>query len=364
MDPENKEVTVLDHKSGITFHKPYDELLISTGASPITPDFMKSPPKNVFILREISDGEAIKEALEKNSVRDVVVVGGGYIGLEMVEAFYDQGKNVTLINRSGKIMKTYDGEIREVLMNELEEKGIHLYLDDEVEEMIPDDEGMIKQVKTNRDEYNADLVVVAIGIRPSTEFVKDIGLEMLDNGAIITDRQMKTSLDNIYAAGDCASVYHRMLKKPVYIPLATHANKQGRILAEILAGKDKFYPGALGTSVVRVMDITLSQTGLSLKECKDAGLNFQSVFIKTPNKAGYYPDNNPVYIKYLFDKDSKVLLGAQMAGKEGVAHRINSLAVAIDQGMTLEEIALSDFAYAPPFSGTWDATQVAANVGN
>ena len=362
VDPSKKTLKVKDLKGDQTFEKSYDVLLIATGAAPVAPKFMEGAPKNVFTLRDIPDGEKIKEAALEPQVKNIVIVGGGYIGLELVESFHSLGKNVTLVNRSGKIMKTYDEELREVLFDELEEKNINLYLSDNVEGFISNPEGYVTHVKTDQNTYEADLVVMAIGVAPSTDFLKNTGIHTLKNGAIITNGRMETNLKDVYAAGDCASVNHKLLDLPVHIPLATHASKQGRILAEILAGKDKTFPGALGTSVVKILDLTLAQTGLNEKQAREYGFNYQANFIKAPHRAGYYPDNSPVYIKYLFDKDTKVLLGAQLAGVKGVAHRINTLVLAIDRGLTLEDILLSDFAYAPPFSGTWDALQVAAKA--
>lgn len=362
VDPSKKVVTVKDLKKDETFEKAYDSLVITTGAAPINPKFMQQAPKNVFTLRDIPDGKSIKEAAMGPGIKNTVIVGGGYIGMELVESFHALSKNVTLINRSGKIMKTYDEEIREVLLEELTEKNIDLRLSDNVEGFKSNGEGYVTHVVTDQNAYEADLVVMAIGVAPATKFLEDTGIDTLKNGAIITNTRMETNIKDIYAAGDCASVNHKLLNMPVHIPLATHASKQGRILAEVLAGKDRSFPGALGTSVVKILDLTLAQTGLNEKQAKDHNYNYQSNFIKTSHRAGYYPDNSPVYIKYLFDKDTKVLLGAQMVGPVGVAHRINTLTLAVDQGLTLEDIVLSDFAYAPPFSGTWDALQVAAKA--
>ncbi len=362
VDPSSKTVTVKSLKENRTFEKSYDSLVIATGAAPIAPGFMKDAPRNVFTLRDVADGRRIKEAAKDSTVKDVVIVGGGYIGLELVESFHNLGKNVTLLNRSEKIMKTYDEEIREVLFEELEKKNISLHLSDDVEGFISSDDDYVTHVKTDRRSYPADLVVMAIGVAPSTKFLEDTGIETLKNGAILVNNRMETNIEDIYAAGDCATVHHKLLNKPVHIPLATHASKQGRILAENLSGKDKRYPGALGTSVVKILDLTLAQTGLNEQQVKEHDFNYQTSFIKTSHRAGYYPDNSPIYLKYIFDKDTQVLLGAQLIGSEGVAHRINTLVIAIDKGLTLEDITLSDLAYAPPFSATWDALQVASKA--
>ena len=269
LDPSKKVVTVKDLKNKETFEKSYDSLVVASGAAPISPPFMKDAPKNVFTLRDIPDGKEIKDAAMAAEIKNIVIVGGGYIGMELVESFYTLGKNVTLINRSGKIMKTYDEEIREVLLDELGKKNIRLHLSDDVEGFKSNEEGCVTHVVTDQNEYEADLVVMAIGVAPATKFLEDTGIETLKNGAIITNDRMETNIKDIYAAGDCATVHHKLLNMPVHIPLATHASKQGRLLAENLAGKDRSFPGALGTSVVKILDLTLAQTGLNEKQAKD-----------------------------------------------------------------------------------------------
>ena len=345
-----------------TFHQPYNQLVITTGAAPTLPPFAKGAPGNVFTLRDINDGLLMKNAALQPTVTDVVILGSGYIGMEMVEAFHSLGKKVRVINRSDRLMKTFDPEIRELVRKELEDKNIALSFNQQVEALLADDEGMVRAVKTDQNEYPAQLVVVATGVRPSTEFLEGTGINTLKNGAIVIDEKMRTNLDGIYAAGDCASLWHRQLKQPVHIPLATYANRQGRLLGEILAGKDVSFPGGIGASMVKILDITLSQAGLSETQAKEAKLNYKTSFIKGYSHAGYYPGSTPLYIKYIFDPETQVLLGAQLAGEKGAALRIDALSIAIDQGLTLNQLAYSDFAYTPPYSGAWDPLQIAANV--
>ncbi len=362
VNPELKTVTVRNLNDNTEFEKEYDELVIATGASPVRVGFMKKDIKRVFTLRDIPDGRQIKEAAMDEKIRNVALIGGGYIGLELAESFYRLGKHVKVINRSKEIMKTFDKEIREVLLEELYAKEIELILGEEVKDLVADDEGFVKGVKTSEGFYEADLVVVAIGVKPSTEFLKDTGIKMLSNGAIIINDKMESSIKHIYALGDCATLFHKVLKENTYIPLATYANKQGRVLGEILSGKSTSFPGGLGASVVKILDLTLSQVGLNEKQAKDKGIDFDVSFIKGYDHASYYPNNTPLYIKYIFDKKTEILLGAQMTGSQGVAHRTDALSVAIDRGMTLSELALCDFVYSPPYSGPWDPMQIAANV--
>jgi NADPH-dependent 2,4-dienoyl-CoA reductase/sulfur reductase-like enzyme len=362
VNSDTKTVVVKDLTTGLEFEKMYDQLVVASGAFPIRPDFMKKGIKNVFVLRDIPDGEQIKKAAMDKSIRNIAIIGGGYIGLELAEAFSNLGKNVTVINRSENIMKTFDSEIREILLDELHRKGIELYLNDEVEELIIDEHDNVQGVKTTEGLYWTDLVIVAIGVRPATSFLKGTGIKMLSNGAIIVNERLESSIKDIYAIGDCATIYHRVLHENVHIPLATYANKQGRILGEILSGKKSTFPGGLGASVVKIFELTLSQVGINEKQAVSHNFNFDTAFVKGYDHASYYPNNTPIHIKYIFDQSNHVLLGAQMVGKQGVAHRINALSIAIDKAMTLEELALSDFVYSPPFSGPWDPVQVAANV--
>ncbi|MGM0397160.1 MAG: CoA-disulfide reductase [Bacillota bacterium] len=362
VDPEGKSVSVRNLETGEEFQKQYDKLVIATGAEPVKPPFVDDSITNVFTLRTVEDGQIIKKAALSEDVKKVVLIGAGYIGLELVESFHNLGKDISLINRSANIMKPVDQEIRDILIDELKEKDVKLYFGNEVEKITKDSNGMVKSVVTDKGEHEADLVVVAIGVVPATKFLEGTGVDTLKNGAIITNDRMETNLQDIYAAGDCATIYHRVLKKNVHIPLATYANRQGRLLGEILAGKEKSFPGGIGASVVKILDLTISATGVNEKQAIDNELDYETEFIKGYSNAGYYPGSKPLYIKYIFDKETKVLLGAQLAGIKGAEHRINSLSIAIQEAMTLEEIAYSDFAYTPPYSGAWDPLQVAANV--
>ncbi|MBE0450377.1 MAG: CoA-disulfide reductase [Clostridia bacterium] len=362
VNPVAKTIVVRDLTSGTELEKSYDQLVVASGASPVQPDFMKKRIKNVFVLRDIPDGERIKKVAMDKRIRNVAIIGGGYIGLELAEAFSNLGKDVIVINRSENIMKTFDSEIRAILLDELHRNGIELHLNDEVEELIIDEQDNVQGVKTTEGLYPADLVVVAIGVRPATSFLEGTGIEMLSNGAIIVNERLESSIKDIYAIGDCATLYHRILHENTHIPLATYANKQGRILGDILAGKKVTFPGGLGASVVKIFDLTLSQVGINEKQAISHEFDYDTAFIKGYDHASYYPNNTPVHIKYIFDKETHVLLGAQMVGKQGVAHRIDALSIVIDKAMTLEELALSDFVYSPPFSGPWDPMQVAANV--
>lgn len=364
INEKNKSVKVKDLKSEEEFEKHYDELIIASGAEPILPPFYKEEIKNVFKLRTIEDSENIKKVAKREDIEKVVIIGGGYIGIELVESFHRLNKKVAVINRDEKIMGSFDEDIRKLILEELKNKNIDLYLNDNVEEIITNEDGEIIKVKTDKDEYDADMAIVVVGVRPKTDFIKDTNIECLKNGAIIIDDKMKTNVDNIYAAGDCTALYHKLLEDYVYIPLATYANRQGRLLGSILAGKDTRFTGGIGTSMVKILDLEIAQTGLNENQAENSKFDYETNMIKAKSHTGYYPGREDIYVKLVFEKETERLLGAQIAGKSGAALRINPLAIAIEKGMCLEEIAFSDFGYAPPFSGTWDPVQIACNASS
>ena len=234
-------------------------------------------------------------------------------------------------------------------------EGVELHLEEAVQEIIEKD-GKVVGIKTNKGEYKADLVVISTGVRPNTAFLKETGIEMLPNGALIIDEFGKTSIDSIYSAGDCATVYHRVRKENVYIPLATTANKIGRIVGENLAGKNTPFAGTFGTANNPI------RTGITENEAIKMGINYKTVFVKDKNQTNYYPGREDIFVKLIYNADTRVLLGAQIAGKKGAVLRVDSLATAIYSELTVDEIGMMDFCYAPPFARTWDVMNVAGNV--
>ncbi|WP_242842511.1 CoA-disulfide reductase [Peptoclostridium acidaminophilum] len=358
--PESKKVVVVDESSGNMIEDWYDKLVIAVGAKPVFPDFPGKGLENVFTVTKIDDAVKIKEALEAESIEDIVIAGSGYIGLEMLENFIRLGKRVRVIDRNNHVLSTFEGEISELIEAEIGKyDNVTLSMGESFEEILG--ASKVEAVKTDRATYKADMLIMALGIRPDTEFLRETGIGMLPNGAIAIDRKMKSSLEDIYAAGDCAGVYHRILGDNQYIALGTVANKQGRILGENLAGGSREFPGVIGSVVTRIMDLTIARTGIGESAAREKGFNVGTNFIKAKNHAGYYPGASPVYIKLIYETGSGRLLGAQLAGKSGVALRADVFAVAIQAGMTLDEIGYLDLVYAPPFAGVWDAVNIAAN---
>ncbi|MEG2256379.1 MAG: FAD-dependent oxidoreductase, partial [Cetobacterium sp.] len=240
-------------------------------------------------------------------------------------------------------------------------EGVTLHLQEVVEEII-ENNGKVIGVKTNKAEYKADIVVISTGIRPNTSFLKNTGIEMLPNGAIIIDNTGETNIKGIYAAGDCATVPHLVRHENVYIPLATTANKIGRIVGENLAGMNSVFQGTLGSAAVKVMDIQAGRTGISEEEAKKIGIDYKTVFIKDKNQTNYYPGREDIYVKLIYDAKSRVILGGQIAGKKGAVLRVDVLATAIFAKLTVDQLGMLDLCYAPPFSRTWDVLNVAGNV--
>lgn len=356
LDAANKTVDV-ENESGV-FQESYDRLIITTGATPIVPPIPGKDLPGVFVLKSLQDAMDIRDALK--NVESVVIVGGGYIGLELVEAFVHQGKKVTVIERLDRVLTVFDNEFSEQVADYLTKSGIELRLKETATEIKKSDNELL--VITDKGSKKAQMVVFAVGVRPSTAFLKDSGLEMIGNGAIVIDNQMRTNVEDVYAAGDCATVNHRVTGKVKYIPLATNANKQGKLIAEILAGKDKSYDQALGSAMIKILDLELAKTGIGESEAADYDGEIESVTITAGNHAHYYPNHGKVTIKLVVDKLSKVILGAQLIGAVGTALRVNPFVVAISVKMTASEFGGLDFGYAPPFASTWDVMHIAANA--
>lgn len=358
--PEDKSVVIRDLVNGNMFVDNYDKLMIATGASPVVPPFPGVNLKNVYTLKTLNDGMILKEALQNENIKNVLIVGAGYIGMELAESMVELHKNVRVVELGSAVLGNFDTEISSIVEKELLKHGVMLNLNESVQEIIGSDE--VKAVKTNKGQYDTDLVIICIGVKPNTAFLKNIPLDMEKNGAIIIDRETRTSIPDIYSAGDCAVVYNKVLEENSYIPLGTTANKLGRISGENMMGKHIKFKGTLGSAVAKVLDMEVARTGISEKEAKRFALDYGTVFVKASSHAAYYPDPTPVFIKLIYEKDTKKILGAQMAGQKGVALRIDVFAAAIYNEMTAPELGMLDLCYAPPFAGVWDAINIAANA--
>lgn len=359
--PEEKKVEVKNLETDKVFEVSYDKLMIATGANVVMPPFDNIDLENIFTLSKMDDGKGLKEIAMSDEVKDVTIIGAGFIGVEVVEAMKKLGKHVRVIQRGERVFnRIFDQRITDLMHQELLAHGVELVLNEGVQSF--EGETKVQKVITDKGSYNTDLVVIATGFKPNTEFLHDSGMQMLANGAIVVDKKGQTSLQDIYAAGDCATVPHMLTNEDVYIPLATGANKLGRVAGENMAGGKAEYPGSLGSACVKVMEYEAAVTGLNEEQAKAQGIECESVFVKDKNQAGYYPNQQDIYIKLVYDKETKVIIGGETLGKNGAALRIDVIAMAIKAKMTTGELGMMDFCYAPPISKTWDALNVAGNV--
>ena len=343
---------------GAVFSETYDRLLIATGASPRMLNVPGADKANIFVLKTLEDAQRIRTALEQTR-GNVVIVGGGAIGLELAEAcLLQKVKSVRVIEALDQLLPPFDAEFALAAKSELEAHGASVCLNETVLGFTGGD--TVQGVTTNSGSYPADVVVLSVGVVPNTQFLE--GIEKLRNGAIQTDKAMKTSVAHVFAAGDCASVWHAVLDQPAYLALGTNANKQGRLAGDSLLGKDVCFDRALGTTMVRCMGLEFAKAGLCEREARMAGLAYRVQTVETRSHARYYPDSCTITIKLCYRADDHVLLGAQMMGQKETALRIDALAVAIDQKMTTEDLGFVDLGYAPPFASVWDAIHIAANA--
>lgn len=361
VDTDKKRVLIKSLEDDSLLWDSYDQLMIATGARAIQPPIQNIELKNVYFLRNLEDGQRVRERMMDSSIKTVGIIGAGFIGLEVVEAAKKLGKEVHVFQLEDRILKEiFDEEITKVLEEELLEKGVHLHLNTKVTELGGKE--YVQEITANEERYQVDLVILATGVKPNTEFLKDTDINMLANGAIVIDEEGKTSIDHIYAAGDCATVPHRLKETPSYLPLATNANKLGRIVGENLAGKHVKFNGTLGSSCIKVLEMEAGRTGLSEAEAGALGIQVGTVFITDKNHTSYYPGQEAIGVKLIYDANTKVLLGGQVVGKYDAVQRTNVLAAAIFGKMTTKELGMLDLCYAPPFSRTWDALNNAGNV--
>ena len=360
IDPRLKKITIRDIKSNHCFDDNYDKLLIAVGATPIIPPLENHQLENIFTLRNMYDGLAIKNALTNRQNSNIVVIGGGYIGLEITESLVALNKNVKLIQLDERVLvDAFDPELTQII-----EETLKQHCDLHLQERVQGFEGdhKVTHVITDKAKYAADIVIIATGVKPNSEVYKGLDIETLSNGAIVIDNYGKTNIADIYAAGDCVALYHRVSQSMTYIPLATGANKLGKVVGDNLAGGNNQFPGTLGTSALRVFDIEAGRTGLTEQQAIKAGIPYKTVIVKDKNHSNYVAGQTSVIAKLIYHAETRVLLGGQLAGGSGAALRTNSLATAIWANMKIDELAMMDFLYAPPFSRPWDILNIAGGI--
>ena len=354
------EVLVRDLDGGGERRLGFDQLVVATGATPVHPDIPGVEAPGVFGVQTLDDGEAVRAAVAAGPER-AVVVGGGYIGLEMAEAFVQRGMAVTVVEAAPQPMSTLDPDMGALVGDAVEGLGIELLRGQPVTAIATGPDGRARAVVTGGREIPADLVVLGLGVRPATDLAAAAGVETGGTGGIVTDARMRTvSHERVWAAGDCVQTIHRVSRAPISVPLGTHANKQGRIAGINLGGGYATFPGVVGTAVTKVCDLEVARTGLREADAEAAGFRFVTATVESTTRAGYYPGAKPIITKLIAERRSGRLLGAQIVGREGAAKRIDVLATALWNDMTVEDIAGLDLSYAPPFAPVWDPVLIAA----
>lgn len=359
IDAVNKRVSFTNLLTGDQGQTDFDKLLIATGASSIVPNWEGVDLQGVFQLKTLQDANRIKQYMEQNDVQSCVIIGGGYIGLEMAESLSTLGKAVTILDKSEQLALAWDPEISDIIKHHLEENGVAAKLGQTVLGMVGK-EGTVAGVRTETETLHADLVLVAIGVAPNSGLAKEAGIQLGVRNAIQVNERMETNIPGVYAAGDVAVHYHRIKQQDDYIPLGTTANKQGRIAGKNMSGDSIAFGGIVGSAVMKVFRLGAARTGLSTKEAIDLGMDVAAVTLQTKDHAGYYPNAAPLTVRLIMERTSKKLLGGQAIGPSGADKRIDVLAAALYNEMTIDQLLELDLSYAPPFNGVWDPIQQAA----
>ena len=352
-------LTVLDREAGRTVTEPYDRLLLATGVSALRPDWAQTELGGVHVLRDIPDGQAIEASLQ--GARRAVVVGGGYIGIELTEALRARGLSVVMLEKAPEIAgRGLDPDYQRRVREELERHGVDVRCGTAVEGLTGKD-GRVTGVHTGAGLVRADLVIVAVGIRPNVELAKAAGVRLGKTGAVAVNVRQETNVAGIYSAGDNTESVHRVTRRKVHIPLGLTANRMGRIAGVNMAGGDATFPGIVGTSIFKFFGLGAARTGLTQTEADALGLKAKSVDVKSTDHAGYYKDAQPIHVRLTGEVGTGRLLGAQIVGCRESIKRVDVVAALLGQRADVQALFDADLAYAPPFSGVWDVLLVAAD---
>ena len=347
--------------SGATFTDHFDRLVIATGAYPIRPKIEGLDLRNVFYLRSIFDADTILKQIQSKDIRNVVIAGGGYIGLEMAESLVQVGKNVTIVELAPQILTLFDEDFAGVLQQYLEKKGVKVFTSEGIQ-TLRGKEGKVTHVQTTTREIEADAVLMSLGIRPDVELAKQAGLKIGETGAIWVNEKMETSAEGVYAAGDCAETTHLITRKKVWVPLGSTANKQGRVVGVNVCGGNAAFPGIMGTAIFKTFDFNVAKTGLNMREAEKEGLHPLQAVVRGYDRAHYYPGGKESTLKVIAEKGTGRILGGQAVGEGPSDKFIDILAMALHGKMTCQQLASVDLAYAPPYSPALSPVIVAANV--
>ena len=339
----------------------YDQLLIATGAKPVRPPLAGIDSRNIYDVKNLVSGSLLKQALTEQQPKTAVIVGGGYIGLEMAEALHMRGLKITMIQRGAQVMPTLDPDMGERLGQALREKGVDLHVNETVLGFEHKD-GLAVAVTTDKGTIPTDLIILGLGVTPNSELAKNAGIPLGPKESIKVNELQQTETPHIWAAGDCAQSYHLVSRRPVFVALGTIANKQGRVAGMNLGGRYATFPGIVGTAITKFMDTECARTGLGEREIQALGLQYSIGLIEGYTLPRYYPGSSPICVKVLAEKGSDRLLGVQIVGGKGSAKRIDTAATALHAGFSLADLLYLDLSYAPPFAGVWDPLIIAARM--
>ncbi len=365
IDRENKEVEVINHRTGESARHSYDVLVIASGGIPSQPKINgKESVTGVFTVTTMQEIIAIREYIEMNGVKEIIISGGGFIGVEVAEALKEKDLSVKIIKKSDKILPSlFDEEMSLLIAKHMEEKGVEIIIGDEIAGVTSDDKGLLKSIVTEKGKVlSAGIILVSKGFIPNTGLAKDAGLECGDSGAIRVNPNMRTSDPDIYAGGDCVECTHLVTGKQMTLALGSLANLQGRVIADCIAGDDAVFPSVPGTAIFKIFDYTACRTGITEKEAKELGYECISAIVPGPDKPPFYPGVKPVIIKLIVDKKTKRILGAQILGPGDAAKRMEIIATAITFGATVDDMSMLNLAYSPPYSPPMDNIINAANA--
>ncbi|MBA9073909.1 NADPH-dependent 2,4-dienoyl-CoA reductase/sulfur reductase-like enzyme [Flavobacterium gossypii] len=359
VDTSNNRVLVKNSTEKTQFWENYDKLLIATGGKAYCPDVANRDANGIFGVSTLRSGIKIDSYIKDFNPKNAVIVGGGYIGLEMAEALLIRGLKVSLVNRSEEIMNTLDPDMGTLIHKAMKNLGVTIYSNEELKH-FETEKDRISAVVTNKRTLKADLVILGMGTSPNTAFLKNSKIALSEKGAVKVARTQRTNIRNVWSAGDCAETFHLVSKKPFYVSLGTVANKTGVIAGKNIAGGKAVFPGVVGTAVCKICSYEVARTGLLEKELQKLNIEYVTTTIQSKTRAHYYPDAKDITVKLIADKKTGRLLGGQIVGEEGAAKRIDVLATALTNRLTLRNIIDLDLSYAPPFSPVWDPVQIAA----
>lgn len=359
VNTDKNQVLVHNSEDKTQFWESYDKLLIATGGKAFCPDVKNRDADGIFGISTLRSGIKVDNFIKNKKPKNAVIVGGGYIGLEMAEALLIKGLKVTLIDRSEEIMNTLDPDMGALVHKAMKNLGVKIYLQEELTGFETDKNG-VTSVITDKRNLKTDLVILGMGTTPNTAFLKNSKIRLDQKGAVVVAKTQRTNINNVWSAGDCATTTHLVTNKPFYIALGTVANKTGLVAGKNIGGGKAVFPGVVGTAVCKICVFEVARTGLLEKQLKELNIEYVQTMIKTKSRAGYYPDSKDIYVKLIAEKRTGRLLGGQIIGEEGAAKRIDVLATALTYKLTLRNIIDLDLSYAPPFSPVWDPVQTAA----